>query len=235
MGSFNNYPKFALMKFRVKKIIFNLKKVVNKALLAFTLLSFCSVFSQDEIQNIKVPDSLLDRSYDDLAYWYYEELETGNKDKSFLYGKVYLQKAKKEGNKIKIAEGYHYMSYISNKDISIKYMDSIISITESMNDIEYPALAYLYKGSVYFREREFKRALDNYIKANEFARNNYNSALILRVNLEIGVLKKRIGDYHEAIKIGREGLSYLKKNDLLKKENSMYLNTLFFYQHLFTQ
>ena len=182
-------------------------------------------FAQE--QEVKIPDSLKSKGYLELGYWYHEYLEADKKEISLLYAKTYIAKAKKEKNDIKIAEGFYYLGYISESELALSCMDSIIAITENLEHNEYPSAAYLFKGIDYGKKRAFKEALDNFIHANTYARKNYNPKLIYESNYAIAVLKNRIGDHKEALEIYRECYDYLKQDNNRNTNNERYLYTIF--------
>lgn len=201
---------------------------MNRFKTKYVLLNLLLVqllFSQEK--GFKIPDSLHYKSYPELGYWYYEYLEAGKSKISKQYAKAYIAKAKQEKDTLNIAEGFYYLGYISESDLALRYMDSIIGITKDLNNSDYPGKAYLFKGIVYSDKRVFKKALDNYVKANDYARRNHNSDLIFRSSYLIGKLKNRIGNYKEALHIYKEAYNYAVKNNLREKNTVSYLNTIF--------
>jgi len=141
----------------------NMKKVVCITMLFLTV--FVS-FSQKTA--FQIPDSINSMGYEELADAIY--LYEFNSASSELYAKVYLHKGIKTQDTLKIAEGYHFLSYLeNNKPKKLMYLDSIINITSKKRFKDYPASAYLNKGAIFYKEREIRKALDNYIRANPFS------------------------------------------------------------------
>lgn len=192
--------------------------------IVYCLLFIQLLFAQE--QEFKIPDSLKNKTYPELAYGYYQYLEVNSKEVLELYAKTYIAKAKYEKDRINIAEGFYYLAYISESDLALSCMDSIIAITKDMGNNKYPSTAYLFKGFEYRDKRAFDKALDNYIKANEYARKNYNPELLFRSSFNIGDLKNRIGNYKEALAIYKEVYHYADKN-LKRSNHSLYLSTIF--------
>ena len=193
-------------------------------LIVFHLLLGQLFFAQE--QEYKIPDSLKNTGYEELSNKYNEYVEKDNKDISAIYAKTFIAKAKKEKADIKIAGGFYQLAYISDNDLAMRYMDSVIALTKDLGNNMFPSVAYLFKGVKYYDKRAFKDALDNYIEANRYARKNYNPYLIFNSNYYIGQLKNRIGNHSEALETYREAYEYAYKN-LKDWNNDMYLSTIY--------
>ena len=193
-----------------------------KSVLPF-LLIIQLFFAQQ--QEFKVPDSLANKTYIELGLGYARSYELKDTVNASIYGNAYVQKGKNDNDPIKIAEGYDILTLITAERVNLDYMDSIIKATKHINNSQYPSFAYLYKGNYFYKKRAFKKALDNFINANSYARKNHNSKLIYESNYLIGVLKNRIGNHEEALSIYRGCFDYVKK-DIIKNKGD-YLNVLF--------
>ena len=191
-------------------------------LLLFNLLLGQSLLSQG-IAGVNIPDSLLQKSKDDLIMSF---KETPNFSKKEIYTKTLIEKAKMEKDTLYLVTGYHIATTLYKNEKKLMYCDSIISLTKNSNNIQYPAIAYLIKGSLYFDKRNFKKALDNYINSNLYAKKNYNGNIVFQSNYAIGILKDRIGESEEAIKLHRDNFAYVKKN-IQNVNNADYLNSIF--------
>jgi len=114
----------------------------------------------------------------------------------------------------------------ADKEHSLAYCDTIITLTKTKPNSFQPLSAYLVKGSYYYQNREFKKAFDSYIKANEYASRFNNTELISSTKYYIGILKSRSGNYEDAKTLFQENITFLekKKNEGL---SSFYLLNLF--------
>lgn len=156
-------------------------------------------------------DSLKLKTYDELKYVIED---TKGKDLKLNCIQAFLEKAKKEHNIIEIAEGYKYKSLSTYPDsLSVIYADSIIKLTKNINDIKFPASAYIIKGNVCFELGDYKKSLDQYLIAIDLAKKNNNSIQYLNLKFNIGLLKNNLGERKEAQKIFK---SYL---DQIEQEN----------------
>jgi len=177
------------------------------------MLPIASCFGQ---KGFMTPDSLKQKSYDELL----ANLKRTVKDSVpfHSYANTYLQKARREQIPIRIVKAYQYFSnyYKTDTATQIKYVDSIIILAKKLKDTIYPALSYLTKGNIYYSEKKFDKALDNYLLANYWAKKNYNLDILLITQKNIGNIKHRIGKYDEAISIYLE--SYKRHNNHKRKK-----------------
>ncbi|WP_027394097.1 helix-turn-helix domain-containing protein [Aquimarina latercula] len=168
-------------------------------------------------------ENLEDKSFDFLSREYYK-----NKSDSVVsskYAFAYLNKGKKIGDPIKIADGYFFLSLVSTDPTNIEYNDSIIIITKNNKTKNYPTYAYLNKANIYYEKGLFKESFDNFLQANKEAVQSQNTYLIYDSKKSIGILKSRIGENESALLIFNECLSYYSQN---KNEFPYdYLTTLF--------
>src|SRR5690606_2666926 len=114
---------------------------------------------------------------------------------SQIYLKSFLQKAKKENDTLKMAKAYRYYLYYTKGENTIAYSDSIINLTKSKQYELYPLLGYFYKGISLYTQRNFNRALDNFIEARKYT--TIESPDIESYNDHI---KTRLRHYKEALK-----------------------------------
>ena len=217
-----------LICFLNKNVFLRYKRIVHKLMYSFTIrLLLCSLllgrvlFAQE--QGVKIPDSLSEKSKDELIM---SLNETSDRSKKEIYAKALIAKAKAQKDTLYLITGYHIATILYKDEKKLMYCDSIISLTRNSNDLQYPAIAYLVKGSHYYDKRDFKNALDNYISANLYAKKNNNETIVFQSNYAIGILKDRIGESNEAIKLHRDNFAYVKKN-FQKVEEKDYLNSIF--------
>ncbi len=143
-------------------------------------LFFCCLFLASQDSPSYILDSIhIDRSYKEIQnlFYKYEEVDSILADE---YARIYLNKAKKDKDSYKIAKGYLFLSYINNNDKGLKYTDSAITLTKNNKDPYFPTAGYLSKGYILFQKCDYKRALDNFIQAYEYAKekNNVNDLLL---------------------------------------------------------
>ncbi|GAA4275784.1 helix-turn-helix transcriptional regulator [Aquimarina mytili] len=169
-------------------------------------------------------DSLLTKEYTYLKKMVYQNAKDSSK--AFKYAQTYLYKAKKAIDTLEIVNGFYYHSgIIQDKELTEKYVDSMILFSKNLKTKFYPALAYYNKGKIEHNKGRFKNALGLYLKTNESAKEVENIHLFYASKKNIGILKSRIGEHKTALTELRECQHYYSK---FKKSKPMtYLSTLF--------
>ncbi len=196
---------------------------MNRIIQVIILIIFLNTIGSTA-QNTKdfvIPDSLAKVDYEILSKKYYEVLRTDN-HLAKVYAKTYLQKGKNDRDPIKIGLGYSFMGYTFNvkTDLNkqIKYLDSAIAECEGSNHKRYPLLFYISKGAAFENVGNFKKALDNFLYAVEFAKQIGNKNLEVISNHNIALVKIKLGKYEEAKTILQKCLVY-EKGKLKNNEN----------------
>ncbi len=193
-------------------------------LLLFIVLPAQFLFGQ-ETTGFQVPDSLQGRTLKELSDVVYAT--QNDFSKAILYAKAYLIKAKESKENTTLANAYYLLSTIHKDSLALQYSDSIITITKDNNTVYYPAFAYFTKADIYYDQGHFKNALDNYIKANEYAIKNEHLALQYTVKHRIGILKGRLGEHKEALSLIKESLDFNVEMGYHITNNDNYLALLF--------
>ncbi|MEA9414288.1 AraC family transcriptional regulator [Flavobacterium sp. PL02] len=167
------------------------------------------------------PDTLRNKNFDYL----YERIENLTEDstKQSIYLKSYLHKAKSEKNSKEIVDGYrNYLLYLPD-NLKLVYADSMISTAIKSKDNALIGSAYLSKGIVYYGQKKHRRALDNYLAANNFISQTNDQYLIFKVKYNIAGIKYYLGFYNEAIALFKECIGYFKTD---KENDRAYLNSI---------
>ncbi|WP_183084577.1 helix-turn-helix transcriptional regulator [Chryseobacterium sp. 7] len=159
-------------------------------------------FAQKILEN----DSLKKYSFLDLKVKFDEYYHRDKTRESKLIAKYFLQKAKTERNQSQIAEGYMLMQFDAGFTDALKYIDSVGIYSKSLDKKIYPAKIYLLRGNLYFKFDYLKQALDSYILALKYAKENKNERQIAFTELNIAFLQNYIGKYKEAAKTFRHYL-----------------------------
>ena len=215
--------------------LFNLLLLSNKystltkvnVILVITLL-ICNITYSQKKQFFEIPDSLKNKTYEELYKSY--NLNYNNFNKAELYANNYLHKAKNENDTIKIANGYSQLAsilYNSKFDTSLNYYDSIILLTKNIKNDTYPGFGFLIKGIYFNKYGKYKKALTNYLIAQKYATNNNNLEQLFYIKNEIGQLKYFWGNYNEALNILKSQLNLLQnQNFIVNNKDKLYLSTL---------
>ena len=133
------------------------------------------------------------------------------------YAKAYMWRARSEGDTIKLANAYIFLSGSSSKDIiRLRYIDSLIDFTKNLKNIQFPASSYWLKASYFHKKGDYIQTLNNYMLAYKHADINNNIKLKYYVKHSIGLLKQNLGDHKEALQIFKECL-YFYENQIIKR------------------
>lgn len=189
------------------------------------------IFSQnsnlpvDGSQKELIKDSLKNKTFEELKELFNNS--TTKPNGSSIYLKYYMKKAKRVEDILRIADGYKFLASSLKDSISLIYLDSLIDLTKNVKNKDYPGLAYLWKGRYYFRKSQNKKALQNYLVAFEYAKNNANDFQNMAIKHNIGLLKNSTRDFKEAIKFFKENLEFIKTQDTINKYYGIYISSLF--------
>ena len=153
--------------------------IYKKLFFISVALFFCfsSIFSQNKNKEIQ------SKSYEEIKKLFSNAFENQNIDQAAKYAEVIIKKGKDLKDELMIIRGYRMMSILFGEDErTLIYSDSIILKSKELNIEDYPAIAYERKGDFYVGKEAFERALDNYLKFNEYARKYNREDLIFRTN-----------------------------------------------------
>jgi len=195
------------------------KLILHPVIFFAILFCFNCLFCQD-IKNTK---GSLYLTYE-IFEPYFSTLNYSAKKKE---AQNYLSKAKLEGNEVKIADGYFFLSEgHSHSKLGVTYADSIIQVSKMLNHYRYPALGYLQKGLQQYNMSSYSKALDNYIIAKEYALRTNNEFLQLRLEHCIASLKSVTNKNEEALIIYKRNLTFFDSKRNKEKYNLQYLKCL---------
>ncbi|WP_430410620.1 helix-turn-helix domain-containing protein [Kordia sp.] len=142
------------------------------------------------------------------------------------YAYTYLNKAKKEQDSIKRANGYYFLSRLyfkQNIPLCLKFADSAIIFSKKNSTEHLPYLAYINKASYNYIHGNLENSLENYVYANEAAIKVNNIEAQHNVKYYISVLKNRLGDYRESIELSKGVMLYFEKQN----RKTGYLDVIF--------
>lgn len=167
----------------------------------------------------QISDSLKAKSFDYLDDKIYKYKNDSTKASPYLYS--YLFKAKKEGNWKEVVYGYQNILHQSPVELRLQYADSMIYFAKKSSDQALIGSSFLSKGIVYYSQKKYNEAYNNYIKANEYISKSDDKYLIYKVKYNIAQIKYYLEFYDEAISLLKECIDYFKKH-----EPRPYLNSL---------
>ena len=187
-----------------------LAQMTNKYFLLFGFLFlFQSFYGQIEKINLDK------KSFKELNNLYFDNED--DKELQLRIAEKYVKKARIEQSKIYIARGYYLYSLLDrlrNKEKSISYLDSVIKYSYNSNDKYYPIAAYNEKAYLYTQLSNYEATIDNYLKAEKYAKKKNNLDAYYEVRYQIAVFKSEdLGEIEEALELYLECKNYYQKKD----------------------
>ncbi len=181
-----------------------------KLILVNFILIFCIGFQCFSKQKL---DYLQDISYLELAKKAMKYKDNDIKT-ALSYADIYLVKAKENKDSIYIGKAFYLRLTldVDNIDQRVKLLDSTIKYTLNVKDDFFPMLPLLNRGVIFSKEKKFKKALDDYLLALEYGKNN-NIDYFYSAKYNIATLKRRTGAYKEAEKMYNECLEFYNSED----------------------
>ncbi len=118
--------------------------------------------------------------------------------------------AKKEKNPSQLTKAYHdALHYTPSENLKLQYADSAITAAHLSCRDDLLATAYMGKGIVYyFNFKQYRPALQEYIKAMSYAEKAEDFYLIHKIGYHLGVVKSYLGDHGNAIRHFEYGAAY---------------------------
>jgi AraC-like DNA-binding protein len=184
--------------------------------IAFTICFLTIV----EAKQIGVFDSLVNKDFG-----YFEAkvlLHRRDTAKAKLFTEYWLKKASKERNIQEQVKAYKSMIHFVDKSYRMIYVDSLIEKAKATKSNVILGSAYLTVGAAYYEFKEYSKALDFYIKANNYVSKTNDRYLIHKVKYTIALTKYFLGYYHESIALLLQCMEYFKEENDLAYIKSMH-------------
>ncbi|MBQ0735795.1 helix-turn-helix domain-containing protein [Aquimarina celericrescens] len=161
-------------------------------------------------QKFEVPDSLNNLSYDQLYDKIYYHLERKQNETSKVYVNTYFNRAKLNNDSSKIARAFSLKSALYNYTDKrrIIFLDSALLYVNEGQNKKYPEAIYTWKGIAYERKGNFGDALSNYLLGLKYSKKSKNIFYIYVLKHNIGLIKRKLGKYDEAISHFKECIAY---------------------------
>lgn len=163
-------------------------------------------------------DSLLGMDYGSL----FDKIK-GAKDteRQGIYLKAYLDKARMEGNWEETVQGYkNYLHRSSGKD-RLVYADSMVLVAKRSGDAALIGSAHLTKGIVFYNSKTYRKALENYLIADQYLARTDDAYLRHKLKYNMALVKYYTEHFDEALDLLKECRDYFRD-----RSTPGYLNTL---------
>ncbi|WP_103070831.1 helix-turn-helix domain-containing protein [Aquimarina sediminis] len=194
---------------------------------AIYLLLFCSLITNNnEIYGQAEIDSLMSKDYIYLK----KGFRANVKDSliASYYVSAYIKKAKEEKDTIQLINGYYRKLMLDQKYFTrFDLYDTILHLSKNLRNQNFPTLAYYDKGNYYYKRRNFKEALKQYLLAINHNNGKNAATLEFLINHNIGLLKTRIDNDHDALGVFKKSWAYVNNDNYRNASPAKYLNVLF--------
>lgn len=182
-----------------------MKEVLKIYILLLLMLQTSALLAQD------IPiDSIMQKDYPTISDAFHMALDENNLNRANYYADTYLKKATIEGEVLEQIHGHYFKYEISEFTNALIHLDSIIELSNLLKDNpNYPDDVYFLKGGLYYDQKDFTNAIDNYLIALELAEKKNNQYMIAVCKTSIGLLKaERIGQEEDALNLLKQSLKF---------------------------
>ncbi|WP_316795530.1 hypothetical protein [Pedobacter agri] len=136
---------------------------------------------------------------------------------------LYTQLAKSAEDYPKLVEGYQDGIFFSPNN-KVRYADSAVYVAQLSKDKTLMCKAYLSRGTVYyFSYKRYKLALEDFLKAYEYAKKGNDKYVINKVAYRLAVIKSYLGFYDEALNLFKQTQNFFRK----ASESKLHVNLLY--------
>ncbi|WP_103072321.1 helix-turn-helix domain-containing protein [Aquimarina sediminis] len=227
--------KIQKLSFYIKKIFFDILKkndllkytFLNRNLAVFFII-MVNLISSGQDSNFTIPDSLSNKSFDNLYDQFYDHMNIENEDAK-IYALTYLHKGIMNKSNYRITWGHYLLSvfYGLESDKWLTHIDKAIEASKEINDRDFPTLLFINKAVMQAEKGEFNEAINNYLEGIKYSKKTGSNHYQYMIKHNISLLKRKLGKYNEAKLLLNECLAYEEqKNNRSYEDSISYLVTL---------
>jgi len=191
---------------------------MKKILIVIALIGH-SLFGQDFSQ-----ENLFSKPYDTLISLY--DRNVGDSLIAKQIAIVYIDKARIEGDSIKMARGYSRLSFVATYKDALKYLDTTITLSKNGNHQNFPTIGYLFKSLYLFRNEAYEESLQNAILGYQFAKKKGNVEQQITALHQINGINALWGDFRKTLDAERLTYNLLLKNRNIDRFYEHYLSSV---------
>ncbi|MGV0958107.1 site-specific integrase [Empedobacter falsenii] len=173
-------------------------------------------------------DSLAAKDYAYLIGKLDEQIEDRNNPLVKIYLEAYSRKAKKRKDKLNLFYAYKEGVYFSdNLNTQLKYADSAIEMAVKLQNKELMATAFLSKGLAFYKAKDFRHALQNYLNADTQLQQSKDQYLRHKVLFNMAIIKLKLNHYSQAEELLLQCERFFGSNTENKNDQAYWLNTIY--------
>ena len=131
--------------------------------------------------------------------------------------RTYLERARDEGDTVKVARGYDRLARIFHPEKNIQYADSLIEYTKNWEHITYPGLGYIIKGYEFGKLKQINEEYNYYLRAYFFAKEKRNLHQMSNLITRLVVLRANWGDAKNALELQQLKYTLIQSKEYQEK------------------
>lgn len=126
-------------------------------------------------------------------------IQEKNHPNAMVYVQAYIKNAKKEKNKLNLFYAYKEGIFFSDHlESQIEYADSSIIVARKLKNKELMATVLLSKGLAYYKAKDYREALQNYLNADHQLYQSKDQYLMHKVIFNMAMIKSKLHQYNQA-------------------------------------
>jgi len=191
---------------------------MKKVLLAIVLMS-TGMFAQDFNA-----ERLINESFDSLISYYDQNVRDTLVARQVA--SIYIDKARLEGDSIKMARGYSRLSFVSEYEAALKYLDTTIQLSKNGNHKNFPTIGYLFKSLYLYNNEAYEESLKNAISGYQYAKQKGNVEQQITALHQINGINELWGDYGKTLEAERLTYNLLQENKNINRYYELYQSSV---------
>ena len=190
-----------------------------KKLFFVLILTAANMFGQEFSK-----ENLYKVSYDTLISYYDQNVHDTLVAKRIA--SIYIDKARLDEDSVKMARGYSRLSFVSEYEEALKYLDTTIALSKNSNHKNFPTVGYLFKSLYLYNNEAYEESLKNAISGYQFAKQKKNVEQQIAALHQINGINELWGDYGKTLEAEQLTYDLLLENKDLNSYYELYLSSL---------
>ena len=191
---------------------------MKKILLVITLIG-SGMFAQEMSEK-----NLMNESFDTLISYYDENVKDSLLARQIA--SVYIDKARLQGDSIKMARGYSRLSFVSKYEEALKYLDTTIQLSKNSNHKNFPTVGYLFKSLYLYNNEAYEESLKNAISGYQYAKQKKNVEQQITALHQINGINELWGDYNKTLEAEQLTYDLLQENKDINRYYELYQSSV---------
>lgn len=191
---------------------------MKKFLLAITLIG-SGMFAQNMSEQF-----LANEPYDSLISYYDQNVHDTLVARRIA--NVYIDKARLEQDSIRMARGYSRLSFVSQYEEALKYLDTTIQLSKNGNHKNFPTIGYLFKSLYHYNNEAYEESLKDAILGYQYAKQKGNVEQQITALHQINGINELWGDYNKTLEAAQLTYNLLQENKGINRYYELYQSSV---------